>query len=360
MIRMRPAALIGESVRNVLTGATRAVILAIVWAGLLATLTVSDAIATQALLVRAAEFQSSGAATVVVTAPGRVDGAACELLSRRETVASAGALRAAPVSVEALVSPGVPVPTSEATAGLVDQLTGAPLWGLLLSADAARSLGVVAGDPLDLDQGATTVSAVFDYPDDGRRAGLGYSALVTVPAVGLFDECWATSWPLDHELPGLLASVVTPAGPDGEEMPTVVAQLNQTQGADFAGEALYRSRPTAGLPVLAIAGGLVIGGFGVRLRRLELASARHVGVTVADQTIHVSIEACVWITAGAIAALLLAAIVAPAAVASEPAAIGANAALIAASGCLAALAGTIGALATESERRFVRYFRNRA
>ena len=359
MIRMRPWALIGESHRNLVSGATRAVVLAIVWTGLLATLTVSDVVTAHSLLVRAAEFQSSGAATVVVTAPGRVDGAACELLSRRETVASAGALRAAPVSVEALVSPGVPVPTSEATVGLVDQLTGAPVWGLLLSADAARSLGVVAGDTLDLDQGVTTVSSVFDYPDDGRRAGLGYSALVTVPAVGAFDECWATSWPLDRDLPGLLASVVLPADADGEEMPTVVAQLNQTRGAEFAGEHLYRSRPTAALPLLAIAGGLVIGAFGVRLRRLELASARHVGVTVADQTIHVSIEAATWITAGAAAALLVVPVVAPGPVVSEPGATWASAALIVASGCVAALAGTIGALATVSERRFVRYFRNR-
>lgn len=356
---MRSHALIVESSRNLLGGATRAVILTIVWAALLATLTTFEAAQAQSLLLRASDFRDSGAATLIVAAPGRIDGAACERLSTRDTVASAGSLRAAPAPIEALVSPGVPVPTSEVTDGLVAQLTGVPQWGLLLSAEAARSLGVGPGDTLDLAQGATDVAAVFDYPDDGRRAGLGYSALVTVPAVGEFDECWATSWPIDHDLPGLLAAVVLPAGPDGEEMPTVVAQLNQTRGADFAGEALYRSRATALLPVLAIAGGLLVGGFGVRMRRLELASARHVGVTVVDQAIYVVIEATAWIVAGAAAALLIVPTVAPSAVVSEPGAMAASAVLIVASGCAAALAGTIGALATVSERRFVRYFRNR-
>jgi len=357
---MRVGSVLEEARRNILAGATRAALLAFVWSALLAVLVAADASMINGLLVRAHDFRTSGAATMVVTAPGRIDAAACERLEDRDAVASAGALRAVTAALAPLSAPGLPVPTFEATRGLVDQLGAAVGGGVLMSEDAATALGLMPGDALPLRGATAQISDVFPYPHDGRRAGLGYSVVLPVPTTGLFDECWATSWPVDEQLPGLLTSVVVVDPADSDAATPVVAQLNSARGAALDGEALFRSRSTAALPWLAAVAGLLLGFASVWARRLELASARHIGVSIRDQTGQLAVESLAWGLPGSVVGMLAAPVVVPDAAAAEPIAVAASALLIVVVGCAAALGGVLAALAFVSERRFVRYHRARS
>ena len=177
--------------------------------------------------------------------------------------------------------PNAPLNAFEVSSGfssLLEILQG-DSRGLLLSKEASEALGVKAGKSLVLEQGHGTVHAVYDWPDDGRRGGFGYAALLPVPSEIAFDECWVNAWPHPKQLADLLLNtrLQTPEG-SSEDKPTI-SQLNSTLGTTFDGQARYDSRPTRFAPLLSFVTAFLVGWASVRWRRLEIASAIHARVS---------------------------------------------------------------------------------
>jgi hypothetical protein len=127
------------------------------------------------------------------------------------------------------------------------------------------------------------VSGIFEWPDDGRRPGLGYAALIPEPPIQPFDECWAEAWPENGALQGLLPTALVPAHAD-RSTPAEFASVNATLGASFPGTRRFEGRMTRFAPPVAALAALVVAIVAVRLRRLELAAAHHFGARRSDLT----------------------------------------------------------------------------
>ncbi|NTW40275.1 MAG: hypothetical protein HGA44_10385 [Cellulomonadaceae bacterium] len=277
------------------SGTTRAVVLSVVLIVLGLAAVTSEAVLVTALEDEAAVFTSSGASVLTVSAPGQVDGARCESLTRVAGVRAAGALTMTTDRRITVVSlPGAPVPYAAATAGLAKVVhadaDGGP--GLLVSGDAARLLGATVGQDLQTTDGTTRISGIFEYPSDGRRNGYGYLAIALAPATGAFDECWVDVWPQNQQMRSLLLTTVNQGASAAEE--PEVAQLNLTHGLEFDGSVRYRERITrwAGPMVGCLAA--VLGFVAVRTRRVELASALHDRVAPVDLWAVVLAETMAW------------------------------------------------------------------
>ncbi len=283
---MRWRSIASEAWRNITSGAALTVPLCAVLGALAAALTGLGSFETLALTAHAERFHDAGAAILILQAPGAVDGRACEALNGTPGVRS-GALRAAPGNVVGAALPDSSVPTYEVTSGLPGLLGAEPRRaGVLLSPEVARTLG----DGLV----GVEVAGVYGYPDDGRRADLGYAVLVPTLASGAFDECWAETWPPSRELESLLRTSYAPRA-SGTDLR--ILQLNGTLGETFDGAAQFAARTTRWLPLLGAAAAFVIAFSAMRLRRVELASARHAGVRLADQLAIALGECLAWVAA---------------------------------------------------------------
>ena len=293
---MRWGAIVSEAWRNIASGAALAGPLAALMGTLCAVVIGFAAADVRGIAERAAEFRGSGAAVLILQAPGAIDPGACEALGGTPGV-RAGALRRAPNDVAAAALPRSSIPTFEVTPGLVGMLdvAGAGAPGVLLSRAVADTVG--AGG-LTAARGPVTVGGVYEYPRDGRRADLEFAVLAPTTSGEPFDECWAATWPQQPDLETLVRTSLVPI----ESTEVAVTQLNSTHGAVFDGAALFEQRPTRWLPaLLALAGG-VTAYLAARVRKLELASARHSGVTLADQWITVALESVAWAVAAAVVA----------------------------------------------------------
>jgi hypothetical protein len=113
--------------------------------------------------------------------------------------------------------------------------------------------------------------------------------LAQVPAEGRFDYCWAEVWPPDSTSASLL--LLTVADVSQPDVELRVDQLNARFGTELDPAALYRHRITRFTPVVVVAvAGLLLGRVGVRLRRLEFASAMHAGVSRRALLFQVTVE----------------------------------------------------------------------
>jgi hypothetical protein len=354
---MHPVDAAVEAWRNLLSGTARALwlVLALTAAG--GVLIWLDLGAVVNLVRGAHAYAEAGAATLVLQTAGRVDGAACQRLGSLDG-AAAGAITVQHHAVRPAQLPQQDIEVAIATPGLARILGIAPRTaGVWVSREAADALAVQVGSALVLDGRFTTVAAVYDYPDDGRRVGLGYAVIEPVPADGAFDECWLERWPLSAGTRGLLNSVATRAGTDDDTR--TIAQLNPTLGIGFDVEALYGRRPTASAWLLAAGLGAVVGAVFFRLRRLEFASARHAGVGLGavEFTSTIEVLACLLAT-WAILAPLVVLLVRGVAVA-DAAGCWALAARILVMLSLGAVLGAAAAVAGARERHLFDYFKAR-
>jgi len=293
---MRWAAIASEAWRNVTSGTALAGPLAALLGALCAVVIGVGSADVRGIAERAEQFRDSGAAVLILQAPGAIDPGACEALAGTPGV-RAGALRRAPNDVAAAALPASSIPSYEVTPGLAGILdaSGRGGEGVLLSRAVAGTVGVggltAGGRPVG-------VGGVYEYPRDGRRADLEFAVLMPTTSGEPFDECWAVTWP---QAPGLESLVRTSLLPS-DSAEVTVTQLNATHGATFDGAALFEQRPTRWLPaLLALAGGVTVF-LAARMRRLELASARHSGVTLTDQWITVALESAAWVVAVAVVA----------------------------------------------------------
>lgn len=377
--------IVSEALRNLRSGTTRGLLFGLICGVLAASALVADALAIDAVQGAAARYLAAGAATLVVESPDGVDGARCEGMIDVPNVRAAGAIRQTDAPLVPLRTPGVELPTFDATPGAVALLrttggaegtegtegageaapqdaeardgTAETRDGVFVSTEVAHALALTTGATLRTTAATARVSGTFAYPDDGRAAGLGYSVVLSVPPRGVFDQCRVLIWPESDAVRAIVASSVLSAGASTESPPTI-GQLNPTLGAHFDADARFRDRPTASLPLAVIAAAGAAGFVAVRRRRLELAAARSVGVTLHVQAAQITIETLAWSACAAAGAVIVsaatAAIVAPSA-ALDPAAV----TVVAVGTLLAAPAGAAIAVSSVSRARMHAYFRDR-
>lgn len=348
----------GEAVRNVASGTTHAARYAMTLTLLLGTMTAADVLSVDQLLTHAATVRDSGSAVLVVESPGQVRGAACAALSALPQIQAAGALRAADTPVTALTLPRGPLSTYLVTDGLVELLdaeSDGPS-GILLSENAASALSVQTGDDLATTIGMARVRAVYSWPDDGRRVGFSYAALVPVDSDQHFDQCWVRAWPMPSELSMLLRTTVA-QGEDGTG--TAITLLNVAHGTSFDGSSSFTARPTRLAVWAGIGVGLMIGFIATGTRRLELAAARHVGVSARHQHLQLLFESLCWVLPGGLIIAAVSAVLTASAQPEHQATLWGIAAHTTVPGLLMALLGVQCGVFSIREHDLYRYFTHR-
>lgn len=358
---MRLHAIWREAHRNLRTGTTRATTFAL--ALLIATggLALADLSTVRGLEEKADAFQRSGASVITLVAPGRIDGRVCDSLRLLPGVRAAGAVRDSGDSVRALALPGAPLQAKDVTPGFAAVLRAksVPGAGITIPAPTARDLGLDLGDTLPLTSGIATVVGVFDYPDDGRRSGFGYAALIPGIPDSPYDECWVDGWPTITSLPAIIMTAVTPATGARDEPRPAIGQLNSRLGASFDGPRYFAERVTALAPAVAAALGLALGVVAIRLRRIQLASAMHSRVRRADLQAQLVIETAAWCLPTLAAAVAFAGITVATGGSSDHLTNMILALRTPMSAVAGALVGTLLGLALTRESHLFRYFKDR-
>jgi hypothetical protein len=218
-------------------------------------------------------------------------------------------------------------------------------------------LGPSATRALPTTSGPVPVGGTYDYPDDGRRAGLRYALLLPVPASGAFDECWADIWPADSRLTQLLFTTVLPSAHPSAQ--AELSQLNATMAASLDAADALSQRATR-LSALTGAGlGTVIGFWGAFGRRLELASALHAGVSRRALMAGMLIETGCWLALAGILSLAVGVVAARHLGEDLRATLALASLQTAAAAVLGGLAGTCAAFAAIRENQLFRYFKTR-
>ncbi|GAA4143367.1 hypothetical protein [Leifsonia shinshuensis] len=354
-----------EAILDIAAGTTRAALFALVLAFGIAVPAGAD-IATIASLERqASQYRLSGGTTLVYQAKAGIDGVACDSLRRAPGVVAAGAIRQRGSAEIAATLPAQEIPTFEISIGFGGfAALGGPHAdeGVLVSQDLAETLGASPGQKLPLTDGTPVVGAVYSYPADGRLPGYGYALLIPADPRSAFDECWVEAWPVTGTLNSLLPTTLrpgaVPSGNAGAQGPRL-QQLNSSLGAHFDGQSLYGGRVTRFAPELVLVVGLGLGFTAVLRRKLELASARHSGVSPVAQALQMCVESLVWALAGvclAVPALvLLASVIGDGSSAALPLA----AVRVVAGAVPAVVLGALGATLCVRERQLFRYFKAR-
>ena len=289
---MRFASLASEAWRSIASGTSQAALCSGLL-GCIAAVTIGlDLGAVRTIELGEAAFHAAGADILVIQAPGRVSPSACEALGSLPGV-DAGALRRSASDLVARALPSSGIPTFDVSPGLSAVLLAgaAASPGVLVSAAAAESLGLAPGDPLVSTAGELAVGGVYPYPHDGRRAAYEFAVLLPSRSAGAFDECWARPAGRTDDLAPLLLGTLVPSS-DQQDAPAI-AQLNPSLGRDFDGAGQFAQRPTRHLPLLGAALALVVTLALLRLRRVELAAARHSGVASRHQWAMALLETAV-------------------------------------------------------------------
>jgi len=279
-VRLREV--LSEALANVRTGVSRAP-LSIAFALLLiAALVATDGWEVADLEARAQTFQASGGAVHIMSAPGMVNGSACDRLASLSGVEAAGAVRKNEVTVRPLALPRQQIPSYSVSPGFggFRAMPGfAPGAGVAVSTDLADILGLRKGDQFKLAGGSANVSSVFAWPDDGRAGDFGYAVIAATGDAEPFDQCWVALAPGAPDYRDVQSAAISAAAPSGDASQPKFSQLNSAYGIRSISESDFEDRPGRFAPLLAfVLAGIFAAGL-TRLRRIEIAGARHVGVS---------------------------------------------------------------------------------
>lgn len=357
---MRFGVLLSEAWRNVATGTSRAAGLACVFAVVMLVCGGSDALAVRHLVEEGRAYRAAAASVKVIAAAGAIDAERCEAIGDTPGIAGAGSLRKAAEPLRPSALPGSSLPVYEVSPSF-GRLLGvrAPPAGILLAAGVADRLGVAPGDRVPVRGGSVLVGAVFEWPEDGRSAGLGYAALVPVTASGWFDECWCETWPESDLVPVLLRMAVRQERVDPATSPEL-GSANPALGSMFRGGPQFSGRITQLAPLLAAAAAALIVAIAARLRRLELASAQHYGVGRADLIAITLVETGVALAAPVAVAVAATGLVAALGVeAADAVGVFAAGVRVVASTVAGALVASAAATWSIRPRSFMRYIQER-
>jgi hypothetical protein len=355
---MRAREILSEAGRNVATGTTRALLFGLLLAAVGAGLAIVDARSIIAVERTAADFVDSGATIKVLVAKHMTDPAACEHLAAVAGVRAAGSLRESDaLTLRAMIAN--PIPAYAVTPGLIGVLGGDPAAraGAWISRDLAQTLGVRPGQELATTTGTVTVAGTYAYPDDGRDSRLAYAALLPEPATGTFDECWADVWPLSRSREQLLHSALTVDAVSTD--PVTIGQLNTSRGTRFDGLADFADRPTRyALPGCALAG-LLLGFVAVRVRKLEIAGALHLGESRGALLATLLVETAIWASAAFVLAACALAVGVVTRNPGAPLPVYLIDVRVPAAAAVTTLTGALLALLSIRERHLFRYFKSR-
>lgn len=283
-----------EGLRNVVSGTARLQVLVL----LLSCLTISgqlfDLSTIRDVQRRAEIFRSSGAAVWTLKATGRIDAVGCDNLAAIDGVAASGAMRERAKVVVSQLPDGA-IPTYDVTTGMSRVLGANSGGGALVSPELATTLGVQPGDHLVTRDGPVLVNDVYAYPNDGRRPLLSYALLLTGGEDLRYDECWVR---LTAGFAQVRPYVYLALGPStSTDQPPSLVQLNPVLGSQFDAEREYRQRLSRHGWIVVFLGAWLCGWSVMRLRRLELAAALHLGVRRSDLARILVVEAVGWIPA---------------------------------------------------------------
>lgn len=376
-----------EACRNLLTGTSRTVALTLVLAACMIGAITVDWLQIRNLESNAAAWVSAGASTYVITAPGHIDGQTCSRLQAVDGVLAAGAFRSVDTRTVLAAFPSTGVPTYQTTPNAVTvfdiasndlHADGASSsarglgdgMGIVLSREAADLIGADAGDRLALADGRqTTVTAVYDYPDDGRASGYGYAALEPVPENGMFDSCMVAAWPIPDDLDALLRYTVGDAEPSAaadvnesdssQSVDATISQLNATLGTVPPSASSFRHRSTGMAFIVVTVVALLAAGASAWSRRVELASALHAGYRRIALITQLTMETTAICCAGMMLSLPLAAYAVTASQTGDRLAMAVALARIVVAVDAGALVGTMLVAAGVRERLLFRFFKER-
>lgn len=355
---MKLSPLLREVVADIVSGTTRAGALATVMAILVGGMVLADSLTVRRLVEDAREFHDAGAATLILTAPDAVDPMVCEALNGVKGVRAAGALRESTSEVTLTVLPASPLRIWEVSPRFSSVLAVAGGGeGPLVSQEIVDATGVAPSGWVATDSGALFAAAVYDYPADGRRAGLGWAALLPLETREPFDECWVSTWPYDDAIRQALPSVVNLDAAADASFGYDIMQLNERHGTRPPGAQTLATRATVFAPIAAAVLGAALGVLAIHTRRREFASRLHHGshrTTVVGLSF---LETWFWAGCGTGVACLAAVGVGVSVPAEDGHAIVVTGALTAAVGGASAILGALARAALVKERDLFRYFR---
>ena len=293
---MRWASILSEAWRDVVSGASRALLWAVIIAMATGGAFAAELVQLKSLYTASDEYVSKGASINVFKAAGHINPTACEALNQVPGIRAAGAIRRVEDKVTLTPLPSAPVPLAEVTPHFPDILKAqtAPVTGVIASEQVHAYTQVNPGQELDTHQGKIPVSGVYSYPEDGRVPGYGYLLLSPTTKGGGFDECWADIWPESPEKTALLHTTLMSS--TGEERQTPqLSQLNPTLGSSFQALTLYQHRITRFLPaalgIIAFSLGYAL----VRIRRLDYAAALHARIPRHDMYLVIIAQTLIWL-----------------------------------------------------------------
>ncbi|MEO7069717.1 MAG: hypothetical protein ABI131_04410 [Nostocoides sp.] len=306
------ASVTSEAWRNLCTGTTRALALAVALAASLTVLLWADVGAAASLASKVDAYVATGASTYTLTSVDNIDGRACDRLVTSGVVGAAGAIRSAD-EVQFAVLPSNPVAAFAATSGLLELIAphrpSPGSAGVYLSPALRDTLAPTLPGPGTVSAASTvtpvsvapvTALGVYPWPDDGRPSQLQYAVLAAAPATGTFDQCWVRAVEPTLDPSFLLRSTLlrTPTDPSDAQ----IAQLNPRLGRSLTAATDFDTRPTRLSWLAGLGVGLLLSAVGLWLRRLELANAREVGVPALSQLMGILLETLAWALAAAVLA----------------------------------------------------------
>lgn len=358
---MRFADALVEAARNVRLGVARAGVLLLVVALTAIGSAWLDGTVISGTLSKAEQFRAAGADVWVLALDDGIDASRCAGLASRSEVVASGALRTLSAGTRFSVLPSLAVDSFEATAD----------WAKAVGISAAGSGDLFVSDRLAADLGAERlgwtstvegrslfIRGSFAYPADGRSPLLEYATVgIVPPGTEAFDACWFRIWPADSQLASSLREV--PLRDAAVVADANFRQLNSTFGTDLDPVAEFAQRTTGGVGLaagaVALLATLVVG----MLRRLEYASARHIGIGRRTSALIACLEFVLWATPLALiiwaAALVLGVLLNPA----EPVPVVECTLRIGAVATAGALLGNLAMPLLVSERRLIEYFKSR-
>ncbi len=277
---MNPHDLLVEAWRNVSTGTTRSLLSLAILGPLVLGLAWLDMEQVAAAQREAATYRDGGGATWVLASDGHVDGARCEALTGSPGVTTAGAMRSHPTPFIPRSTPRTSIPVYDITPGLAHQLDPAYTTGIALDTETATALGIRPGDVLLGRDGNAVVTHTYTHPNDGRDQVLAYALTRATTPTGTYDQCRLAQWPPDPATASVLLRATLTPGADPARVR--VSQLNPRLGDTLDAPQHFTDRPTRHAPLAAFVLAAGITTAVTRLRRLELAAARHLGLSRTD------------------------------------------------------------------------------
>lgn len=359
--RMRPAEIRREAARNLATGTSHALLLAVTTAVLICGLSILELSTIRGMISTAQQFQQRGGSIMILTAENSINGRLCDLLADQPGVQAAGALSTMDTPLRLGAIPNNPLTHFTASPGFATMLpaaTGQQHPGLLLPEAVADDLGLRVGDPLPTASGPTVLGGTYDYPDDGRPPGMGYAAISPTSADHIFDACWIDAYPVGQATTDLLYTTVIADSSLPDSGPKLT-QHNTTLGKATEPAHAYTARTSAWYPVAGFILGSVIGAGAIWLRRLEIASALHSGIRKTDQLAIFTLETAAWASVAALTAAPLILISARYLAYADHPTVTLTTALIPAMTCAGTLLGVLAAALSVRERRLFAYFKGR-